>query len=67
MEESTELSKETKGLADIIRFTNISYSQVCGSTVGFRFDFLPEGEIAQKFILILYAVFLVMYIELSSE
>ena len=37
-----------------------------GSTVEFRFDFLPEGEIAQKFILILYAVFLVMYIELSS-
>ena len=37
-----------------------------GSTVDFRFDFLPEGEIAQKFILILYAVFLVMYIELSS-
>ena len=37
-----------------------------GSTVEFRFDFLPEGEIAQKFVLILYAVFLVMYIELTS-
>jgi hypothetical protein len=37
-----------------------------GSTVEFRLDVVPESEIAQKFILILYAVFLVMYMELSS-
>ena len=37
-----------------------------GSTVEFRLDVVPESEIVQKFILILYAVFLVMYMELSS-
>tara|TARA_B100000959_G_scaffold280419_1_gene342227 strand:- start:5438 stop:6367 length:930 start_codon:yes stop_codon:yes gene_type:complete len=37
-----------------------------GSKVEFGLSFLPEGEIAQKFLLILYAVFLVMYIEISS-
>ena len=37
-----------------------------GSKVEFGLSFLPEGEIAQKFLLILYAIFLVMYIELSS-
>ena len=37
-----------------------------GSKVEFGLSFLPEGEIAQKLLLILYAVFLVMFIELSS-
>ena len=37
-----------------------------GSKVEFGLNFLPEGEIAQKFLLVLYAVFLVMFIELSS-
>ena len=37
-----------------------------GSKVEFGLSFLPEGEIAQKLLLILYAIFLVMFIELSS-
>jgi hypothetical protein len=37
-----------------------------GSKVEFGLSFLPEGEISQKLLLILYAVFLVMYIEISS-
>ena len=37
-----------------------------GSKVEFGLSFLPEGEIAQKLLLILYAIFLVMYMELSS-
>ncbi len=37
-----------------------------GSKVEFGLSFLPEGEIAQKLLLILYAIFLVMYMEISS-
>ena len=37
-----------------------------GSKVDFGIDFLPEGEIYQKMLLLLYAVFLVMYMELTS-
>lgn len=37
-----------------------------GSKVEFGLSFLPEGEISQKLLLILYAIFLVMYIEISS-
>ncbi len=37
-----------------------------GSKVEFGFSFLPEGEILQKILLIAYAVFLVMYFELTS-
>ena len=37
-----------------------------GSKVDFGIDFLPEGEVYQKMLLLLYAVFLVMYIELTS-
>ncbi len=37
-----------------------------GSKVEFGLNLLPEGEIAQKFLLILYALFLVMYFELTS-
>ncbi|HJM18170.1 MAG TPA: hypothetical protein QF703_01420 [Candidatus Thalassarchaeaceae archaeon] len=37
-----------------------------GSKVEFGLSFLPEGEITQKLLLILYAIFLVMYIEISS-
>ena len=37
-----------------------------GSKVDFGLDLLPEKEIYQKLLLLLYAVFLVMYIELTS-
>ena len=37
-----------------------------GSKVEFGLSFLPESEVAQKLLLILYAIFLVMYIEISS-
>ena len=37
-----------------------------GSKVEFGLSFLPENEIMQKLLLILYAVFLVVYIEVSS-
>ena len=37
-----------------------------GSKVEFGLNLLPENEIAQKFLLILYALFLVMYFELTS-
>jgi hypothetical protein len=37
-----------------------------GSKVEFGIDLLPDGEIAQKLLLISYALFLVMYIELTS-
>ena len=37
-----------------------------GSKVDFGMDLLPEEEIYQKLLLLLYAVFLVMYIELTS-
>ena len=37
-----------------------------GSKVDFGIDFLPEGEIYQKMLLLLYAVVLVMYMELTS-
>tara|TARA_Y100001970_G_scaffold294162_1_gene447786 strand:+ start:65658 stop:66593 length:936 start_codon:yes stop_codon:yes gene_type:complete len=37
-----------------------------GSKVEFGIDLLPENEIAQKVFLILYALFLVMYFELTS-
>ena len=37
-----------------------------GSKVDFGLDLLPEEEIYQKLLLLLYAVFLVMYIELTS-
>jgi hypothetical protein len=37
-----------------------------GSKVEFGLDLLPEGEISQKLLLIFYAVFLVMYMELTS-
>ena len=37
-----------------------------GSKVDFGLDLLPEEEIYQKILLLLYAVFLVMYIELTS-
>ena len=37
-----------------------------GSKVEFGLNLLPEGEIAQKLLLILYALFLVMYFELTS-
>ncbi|HJL54662.1 MAG TPA: hypothetical protein QF424_01850 [Candidatus Thalassarchaeaceae archaeon] len=37
-----------------------------GSKVEFGLSFLPEGEVVQKILLILYAIFLVMYIEISS-
>ena len=37
-----------------------------GSKVEFGLNFLPENEIMQKLLLILYAVFLVVYIEVSS-
>ncbi len=37
-----------------------------GSKVDFGLDLLPEKEIYQKILLLLYAVFLVMYIELTS-
>jgi len=37
-----------------------------GSKVEFGLDLLPEGEISQKILLIFYAVFLVMYMELTS-
>ena len=37
-----------------------------GSKVDFGINFLPEGEIYQKMLLLLYAVFLVMYMELTN-
>ena len=37
-----------------------------GSKVEFGIDLLPDGEISQKLLLISYALFLVMYIELTS-
>lgn len=37
-----------------------------GSKVDFGINFLPEGEVYQKMLLLLYAVFLVMYMELTS-
>ncbi|MDP6661780.1 MAG: hypothetical protein QF760_02815 [Candidatus Thalassarchaeaceae archaeon] len=37
-----------------------------GSKVEFGLSFLPEGEVIQKILLIFYAIFLVMYIEISS-
>jgi len=37
-----------------------------GSKVEFGIDLLPDGEIAQKLLLISYALLLVMYIELTS-
>ncbi len=37
-----------------------------GSKVEFGLSFMPEGEFSQKFLLILYAIILVMYIEVSS-
>ena len=37
-----------------------------GSKVDFGISFLPEEEIYQKMLLLLYAVFLVMYMELTS-
>ena len=37
-----------------------------GSKVEFGLSFVPENEIMQKLLLILYAVFLVVYIEVSS-
>ena len=37
-----------------------------GSKVEFGLSFLPENEVVQKLLLILYAIFLVMYIEISS-
>ena len=37
-----------------------------GSKVEFGIDLLPDGEISQKLLLIFYALFLVMYIELTS-
>lgn len=37
-----------------------------GSKVDFGLDLLPESEIYEKILLLLYAVFLVMYIELTS-
>jgi hypothetical protein len=37
-----------------------------GSKVDFGIGFLPEGEIYQKMLLLLYAVVLVMYMELTS-
>ena len=37
-----------------------------GSKVEFGIDLLPDGEISQKLLLISYAIFLVMYIELTS-
>ena len=37
-----------------------------GSKVEFGLSFMPEGEFSQKLLLILYAIILVMYIEVSS-
>lgn len=37
-----------------------------GSKVEFGLSFLPENEVVQKLLLILYAVFLVVYMEISS-
>ena len=37
-----------------------------GSKVEFGLSFLPENEVMQKLLLILYAVFLVVYMEVSS-
>jgi len=37
-----------------------------GSKVEFGLSFMPEGEFSQKVLLILYAIILVMYIEISS-
>ena len=37
-----------------------------GSKVEFGLSFLPENEVIQKLLLILYAVFLVVYMEISS-
>jgi hypothetical protein len=37
-----------------------------GSKVEFGLSFLPDNEVIQKLLLILYAVFLVVYIEISS-
>ena len=37
-----------------------------GSKVEYGLSFLPENEVTQKLLLILYAVFLVVYIEISS-
>jgi len=37
-----------------------------GSKVDFGINFLPEGEVYQKLLLLLYAVFLVMYMELTN-
>ena len=37
-----------------------------GSKVEFGIDLLPDGEISQKLLLISYALFLVMYIEITS-
>ena len=37
-----------------------------GSKVEFGLSFMPEGECSQKLLLILYAIILVMYIEVSS-
>ena len=37
-----------------------------GSKVDFGLDLLPDSELSQKALLLLYAVFLVMYIELTS-
>ncbi len=37
-----------------------------GSKVEYGLSFLPENEVTQKLLLILYAVFLVVYIEVSS-
>ena len=37
-----------------------------GSKVEYGLSFLPENEVTQKLLLILYAIFLVVYIEISS-
>ncbi len=52
-------------LASYIFFILVSL-RFAASKVSFEIDLLPEGEMAQKLLLILYAVFLVMYMELSN-
>ena len=52
-------------LASYVLFILISL-RFAASTVTFSADLLPDSEGAQKSLLVLYAVFLVMYIELSN-
>ena len=52
-------------LGSYVLFILISL-RFAASTVTFSADLLPDSEGAQKSLLVLYAVFLVMYIELSN-